>query len=151
MTDAVSFERSHAIDIAASPGAVLDYVSNPNTWLEWMVASHHIEAEDRPLTKGDRFRELWHTRTGEVELNWSVSDSAPGAFWVGEADTAFIGRIVVRYDVEAVDGGLTRFTRTMINPARPKPPTQEMIARMDREAEICLANIKRHVEARAAA
>jgi hypothetical protein len=150
MSDTHAFERSHSIEIAAPPAAVLDYVSNPNSWLEWMVASHHIEAEDRPLTRGDRFRELWHTRTGEVELKWSVTDSAPAEFWVGEADTDFIGRIVVRYDVEPVDGG-TRFTRTMINPARPKPPTESMIRRMDDEAEICLANIKRQVEARAAA
>ena len=150
MNETVSFERSHSIVVAAEPAAVLDYVSNPNSWLEWMVSSHHIEADDRPHRSGDGFRELWHTRTGEVELNWRVTDGEPGRFWVGEAETAFIGRIVVRYDVEPVDGG-TRFTRTLRNPARPKPPSDDMIRRMDEEAEICLANIKRQVEARTAA
>jgi hypothetical protein len=150
MNDAVAFERCHDILIDASPGEVLDYVSNPNTWPEWIAASHHIESPDRPLVKGDGFRELWHTRTGESELIWTVTDSAPARLWVGEADTPFIGKIVVRYDVEVVDGQ-TRFTRTMINPARPKPPTQEMIDRMDEEAEVSLANIKRCVEARSQA
>lgn len=149
MTDVVPFERSHSIVIDAAPGAVLDYVSNPNSWPEWIAASHHIESEDRPLVKGDRFRELWHTRTGEVELNWTITDSAPAKLWIGEAETSFIGKIVVRYDVETVDGG-TKFTRTMINPTRPKPPTEDMIRRMDEEAEVCLVNIKRNVEARAA-
>jgi len=150
MSETTAFERSHDILIDAAPGTVLDYVSNPNSWPEWLAASHKIESEDRPLVKGDRFRELWHIRSGEVELNWTVSDSAPAQFWVGEADTSFIGKIIVRYDVETVDGK-TRFTRTMRNPARPKPPTDDMIARMDKEAEIALANIKRNLETRASA
>lgn len=150
MTDTVSFERSHSILINASPVAVLDYVSNPNSWPEWIAASHLIESEDRPLVKGDRFREEWHTRTGRAELNWSVTDYAAGRLWVGEAETDFIGKIVVRYDVETIDGA-TRFIRTMRNPVRPKPPTADMIRRMDEEAEVSLANIKRNVEARAPA
>ena len=148
MTGTVAFERSHSILIDAAPGAVLDYVSNPNSWPEWIAASHHIESADRPLVKGDTFREQWRTRTGEVELNWSVTDSAPARLWVGEADTDFIGKIVVRYDVETTEGG-TRFTRTVRNPARKKAPTADMIRRMDEEAEISLANIKRRVDARA--
>jgi hypothetical protein len=44
-----------------------------------------------------------------------------------------------------VDGG-TKFIRTMRNPARPKAPTDEMIARMDDEAALGLGNIKRNVE-----
>jgi hypothetical protein len=142
-----SFERSHSIMIDAPPGAVLDYVSNPNSWPEWLAASHRIDCDDRPMVKGDRFREQWRTRTGQAELNWQVTDSAPAQFWVGEADTSFIGKIIVRYDVETIDG-VTKFTRTMRNPARPKPPTDGMIARMDAEAETALANIKRNLEAR---
>ena len=145
MPETVAFERSHSILIDAPPWKVLDYVTNPNSWPQWIAASHHIESEDRPLTTGDTFRELWRTRTGEVELNWRVSDGAPGRFWIGEADTDFIGKIVVRYDVELVDGK-TRFTRTVSNPSRPKPPTGGMIRRMDEEAEVSLANIKRNVE-----
>ena len=54
----------------------------------------------------------------------------------------------MRYDAAAAPGG-TRFTRTVRNLNRPKPPTEEMIQRMDEEAETALAAIKRNVEARA--
>jgi hypothetical protein len=57
------------------------------------------------------------------------------------------GPIVVQYVCAVVDGG-TKFTRTVRNPARPKPPTPEMIARIDEEAELGLGNIKRILEAR---
>ena len=40
MTDTVAFERSHDILIDAPPAAVYDYVTNPRTWPEWIVASH---------------------------------------------------------------------------------------------------------------
>jgi hypothetical protein len=145
-----AFERSHSILIDATPAEVLDYVSNPNTWPEWIAASHEIEAPDRPLAKGETFRENWVTRTGPAALNWRVTDCRPAAYWIAEADTSFIGRIVCRYDVEAVDGG-TRYTRTIRNPARPKPPTDDMIRRIDEEAAVCLQNIKRNVEKRAKA
>ncbi|MEQ9640524.1 MAG: SRPBCC family protein [Alphaproteobacteria bacterium] len=144
----VAFERAHSTVIGATPAQVLDYVSNPNSWPEWIAASHEITADDRPLVTGDTFHERWEIRSGEVELNWSVTDHAPGRHWIAEADTAFIGKIVCRYDVEPVDGG-TKYTRTIRNPARAKPPTDEQVRRMDEEAETCLANIKRNVEARA--
>ncbi len=73
-------------------------------------------------------------------------DSAPGAFWLGETFASFIGTIQVRYDVEKTGAG-TKFTRTMINPNRPKLPTDEMIARMDAEATESLKKIKANVEA----
>lgn len=44
--------------------------------------------------------------------------------------------------------GGTRFTRPLRNPARPKPPTAEMIERMSAEAELGLGNIKKIVERR---
>jgi len=147
MSDTSAFERSHSIDIQVEPGAVLDYVSNPHSWPEWIAASHHLESPDRPLVKGDTFREHWRTRTGEVVLDWTVTESAPARLWIGETAAEFIGPIIVRYDVEPHADGC-RFTRTMINPARPKPPTADMILRMDAEAETALANIKRNVEAR---
>lgn len=144
----VAFERAHSIVIDATPTQVLDYVSNPNSWPEWIAASHEITADDRPLVPGDTFHERWEIRSGEVELNWRVIDHAPGRYWTAEADTAFIGKIVCRYDAEPVEGG-TKYTRTIRNPARAKPPTDDQVRRMDEEAEVCLANIKRNVEARA--
>jgi hypothetical protein len=55
------------------------------------------------------------------------------------------GPILVQYVCDVVEGG-TKFTRTVRNPARPKAPTAEMIARIDGEAELGLGNIKRIVE-----
>jgi hypothetical protein len=54
---------------------------------------------------------------------------------------------VVQDVCDKVEGG-TKFTRTVRNPARPKAPTAEIIARIDEEAELGLANINRNVERR---
>jgi N-carbamoyl-D-amino-acid hydrolase len=143
----VAFERSHDILIDAPPQAVMDYVSNPNSWPEWLAASHRIDAENRPLVTGETFHERWHTRTGEVRLDWKVTQAEQGRLWMAETNTSFIGRIVARYTFEPVDKG-TRYTRTVVNPARPKAPTDDMIRRMDEEAAIGLANIKANVERR---
>ena len=71
----VSFQRSHDIMIDTPPSAVYDYVCNPNSWPEWLVASHHIDGEDRPLRRGETFREQWHIKRGEVRLAWTVTES----------------------------------------------------------------------------
>ena len=149
MSGTSRFERSHDIEIEASPAEVLDYVSNPMTWPEWMPATHHIDSPDRPLRAGERFAERWRTSRGEVALEWSVVEREDAKFWEARADTDFIGPIVARYTVEETATGC-RYTRTIVNPARAKPPTEEMVARMDDEAAICLANIKRGVEGRKA-
>ena len=101
----VSFQRSHDIMIETPPSAVYDYVCNPNSWPEWLAASHHIDGEDRPLLRGETFREQWHIKRGEVRLAWTVTESDPPRAWTVEADTDFIGKIVVRYTFEAVAGG----------------------------------------------
>ncbi|MFN0089764.1 MAG: SRPBCC family protein [Acidimicrobiales bacterium] len=143
----VHFERAHDIVIHASPAEVLDYVSNPNSWPEWMPATHHIEAPDRPLAAGEAFSEKWATRQGEVMLDWRVSERKDGRVWIAETATPFTGPIQARYTVEETAEG-TRYTRTIVNPDRPKAPTEEMVRRMDDEAAVCLANIKRAVESR---
>ena len=144
------FERSHDIVIRATPEEVLDYVSNPNSWPEWMPATHRIDCPDRPLQAGERFTERWRTSGGEVQLDWEVLERVDGAVWVARAETTFIGPILARYTTEPVEGG-TRYTRTIVNPARPKAPTEAMVQRVDDEAAVCLANIKRVLEARVAA
>src|SRR5690606_14725361 len=52
----------------------------------------------------------------------------------------------IRYDFELVDGGRCRFTRHVGNPARPRPPSAEVVARIDAEAATALGNIKSRVE-----
>ena len=66
-----------------------------------------------------------------------------------EAATDFIGPIVIRYTFERV-GNVTKYTRHLRNPARPSAPSEEQLQRMDEEAVIGLANIKRLVEQRCA-
>lgn len=141
------FECHHAIVIAAKPAAVFDYVTNPKSWPEWLPSSHQLDCDDRPMRFGDSFHEHWSTRSGKVELDWLVIACDQPHLWIGLTQTAFMGPVVVQYDCEEVEGG-TRFTRTLRNPARPKPPTKEMIARIDQEARLGLETIKRNVEAR---
>ncbi|MBT6094506.1 MAG: SRPBCC family protein [Rhodospirillaceae bacterium] len=147
MADTSSFEHVYDVLIDAPAQAVFDYVTNPNSWPEWLVASHHIESPDRPLTKGETFRELWHTHKGEAELNWVITACDRPTLWIGETGTAFLGPIIVRYDFEE-RGGQTRYVRTVTNPERPKPPAQDMTQRMDDEAAIGLGNVKRIIEER---
>ncbi len=145
MSESLRFERSHDIVIAAAAGDILDYVSNPNSWPEWIAASHHIDSPDRPLAAGERFRERWRTRTGEVLLDWLVTERVHPRLWVAETHTEFIGPIVVRYEVEPITAGC-RYRRMLINPACPKAPTEDAIRRIDEEAAVCLQNIKRALE-----
>ena len=86
-----SFERRHDILIDAPPEAVYDYVCNPNSWPEWLAASHHIDSADRALDAGEGFREQWHIRRGEVVLDWKVTESDRPNAWTVRAETDFIG------------------------------------------------------------
>lgn len=147
MSSGVAFRRSHDIVIAAPPAAVFDYVTNPNTWPEWLAASHALECPDRSLGAGETFREFWSTRKGPVTLDWVVTEAVRPKLWIGETTTEFTGPIIVRYDFALVDGGV-RFTRRLLNPDRPGPPTAATIERIDAEAAVGLGNIKRVVESR---
>jgi hypothetical protein len=155
-----AFQRAHAIWIAAPPRAVFDYVTNPKSWPEWLPSSHQIDCDDRPMRFGDTFHEHWSTRTGPVNLDWLVIACETPRLWIGLTQTPFMGPIVVQYDCvevaldpekwkpvrgsdQAPNNVGTLFTRTMRNPARPKMPTEEMIARMDEEAKVGLENICR--------
>jgi uncharacterized protein YndB with AHSA1/START domain len=146
MTATVAFERSHHILIDAPPQAVFDYVTNPQSWPEWIAVSHHVESENRPLRTGETFREKWFSRE-EILLEWVVLEADRPGRWIAQTGAGFIGPIVVQYDFEVVDGQ-TRYTRTVRNPSRPKAPTEAMVARIDAEAAIALANIKSNVEGR---
>ncbi|MDF1854030.1 SRPBCC family protein [Pseudooceanicola sp.] len=140
------FQRSHSIVIATAPTAVFDYVTNPKTWPKWLSSSHEIDCDDRPMRFGDTFHEHWSTRTAPVDLDWLVIACEPPHLWMGIAQTDFMGPIVLHYTFDDVPGG-TRFTRMMRNPARPKLPTDDLLARIDAESNEGLANIKRLLEA----
>lgn len=146
-SETFAFERSHNIVIDAPAKVVFDYVTNPQSWPEWLAASHHIDSEDRPLDTGEVFSEKWHIRAGEVSLSWIVRACVSPKLWIVQAETDFIGPIVIQYTC-AEEDGRTTFTRTVRNPARPKPPTNDQLARIDDEAAIGLKNIKINVEKR---
>lgn len=142
----VAFEQSLDIIIATPSSVVLDYVSNPKSWPEWMPATHEITCPDRPLQAGETFSERWATRKGEVGLEWQVTERVQPSLWVAETKTDFTGPIVARYEVEELGPTTCRYTRRIINPARPKAPTTAMVQRMTDEAAECLANIKNRLE-----
>ena len=144
------FVRQHDILIETPPESVFDYVCNPHSWPEWLAASHKIEGPDRALELGQTFREEWQIRRGTIVLAWKVTESDRPKAWSCEADTDFIGPIIIRYAFEP-EGGKTRYIRQLSNPNRPSEPTDEQLKRMDDEARTGLANIKRRVEWRFAA
>jgi uncharacterized protein YndB with AHSA1/START domain len=144
------FVRKHDILIDAPPEAVFDYVCNPHSWPEWLAASHKIEGPEHALKLGEAFREEWQIRRGVIVLHWKVTESNRPTAWTCEADTDFIGPIVIRYTFEKKGDG-TRYTRQLSNPKRPSEPTEDQLKRMDEEARVGLENIKLHVERRLAA
>jgi uncharacterized protein YndB with AHSA1/START domain len=101
----VSFQRSHDIMIETPPSAVYDYVCNPNSWPEWLAASHHIDGEERPLQRGETFREQWHIKRGEVRLAWTVTESDPPRAWCNpDRPSEPSPEQVARMDEEALIG-----------------------------------------------
>jgi uncharacterized protein YndB with AHSA1/START domain len=141
------FEHRNDIVMAAPAEKIFDYVTNPKSWPEWLPSSHHIDCENRPMRFGDTFHEHWSTRSGRVDLDWVVIACDRPSLWIGLTDTAFISLIVVQYNFEPVSGG-TRFIRTVRNPQRPKPATEDQIRNFDEEAKLGLSNIKAKVEGR---
>lgn len=144
------FVRKHDILIDATAEAVFDYVCNPHSWPEWLAASHKIEGPDQPLRLGQTFREEWQIRRGMIELHWTVTESNRPSAWTCQADTDFIGPIIIRYTF-ALEGVRTRYMRELSNPNRPSGPSEQQLKRMDEEARIGLGNIKKQVERRFAA
>ena len=141
----VAFERSHDIVIDAPAAVVFDYVTNPQSWPEWIAVSHRVDSADRPLGRGETFTEQWFSRH-EVQLDWTVVEADWPRRWIAETRAEFLGPIVVRYDFEPLADGGSRFTRTVGNPARPKAPSAEVVGRIDAEAATALGNIKSRVE-----
>ncbi|MEH2509320.1 hypothetical protein V1291_000674 [Nitrobacteraceae bacterium AZCC 1564] len=74
------------------------------------------------------FREKWHIRSGEIALSWIVRTCVSPKLWVVQAETDFIGPIVIQYTCEEANGR-THFTRTVRNPARAKLPTDAQLTR----------------------
>ncbi|MCA0304586.1 MAG: SRPBCC family protein [Proteobacteria bacterium] len=143
----VPFKHSNSIVIAAPAEKIFDYVTNPKSWPEWLPSSHEIDCENRPMGFGDTFHEHWSTRSGRVDLDWVVIAAERPSLWIGLTNTSFIGPVVVHYSLEPVEGG-TRFTRIVRNPQRPRAATEDQVRRIDEEATLGLANIKKNVEGR---
>jgi len=143
----VSFRRQHDILINAPAGVIYNIVSNPNSRPRWCEASRKIEAPDRPLRRGERFREDWRTRRGIVVLNWIVLDDERPNSWTIRADTDLVGPIVIRYCLEE-QGDATQCIHHVSNPQRPSEPSPDQIRRIDEDTIAGLAGLKRYVEQR---
>lgn len=141
----VPFKHSNSIVIAAPAEKIFDYVTNPKSWPEWLPSSHEIDCDNRPMGFGDTFHEHWSTRSGRVDLDWVVIACERPSLWIGLTHTSFIGPVVVHYSLEPAEGG-TRFTRIVRNPQRPRAATEDQVRRIDEEAVLGLANIKKNVE-----
>ena len=113
----VSFQRSHDITIETPPSAVYDYVCNPGfPGPSGSLPPITSDGEDRPLLRGETFRRAvaYQARRNSILPGRSLKAIRPSA-WTVEADTDFIGKIVIRYAFEAVAGG-TKYTRILHNP-----------------------------------
>jgi len=141
-------QTTSEIVIDAPPAAIMEVIADLASYPEWIAVSHQVECADRPLGAGETFREKWFSRE-EIELAWTVLQADRPRRWVARTQAAFLGPIEVQYDFTN-EGTGTRYRRTVRNPARPKPPTEAMIARIDAEAATALANIKARVESRQA-
>jgi len=143
----VSFRRQHDVLINAPAEAIYDFLSNPNFRPLWRTASGMVEAADRPLVRGEKFREEWRLRRGIVPLDWIVLDDERPNSWTIRADTEIVGPIVVRYCL-LPEGDATRIIHHVTNPRRPTRPSLEQIQSIDEEIVAGLAAIKREVEDR---
>ena len=143
----VSFRRQHDILINAPAEVIYDIVCNPNFRPRWSEASRKIQASDRPLKRGEKFREEWRTRRGIIVLNWIVLDDERPNSWTIRADTDLIGPIVIRYCFEQEDD-VTRCIHHVSNPRRPSEPSEDLIRSIDEDIIAELAGLKQFVEQR---
>jgi Polyketide cyclase / dehydrase and lipid transport len=143
----VSFRRQHDILIKAPAQVVYDIVSNPNSRPLWCEASRKIEASDRSLRRGERFREEWRARRGIIVLNWIVLDDERPNSWTIRADTDLVGPIVIRYCLED-QGDATQCIHHVSNPRRPSEPSLDQVRCIDEDIVAGLAGLKRYVEER---
>jgi uncharacterized protein YndB with AHSA1/START domain len=143
----VSFRRQHDVLINAPAEVIYDFLSNPNFRPLWRSASAKVESADRPLTRGELFREEWHLRRGVVVLNWIVLDDEPPNSWTIRADTEIVGPIVIRYCLEP-EGDATRIIHHVTNPRRPSEPSLDQVRCVDEEIVAGLAALKRQIEDR---
>lgn len=143
----VSFRRQHDVLINAPAEAIYDFLSNPNFRPLWRTASSKVEAADRPLTRGERFREEWRLRRGTMVLDWIVLDDERPNSWTIRADTDLVGPIVIRYCLEQ-EGDATRIIHHVTNPRRPSEPSLDQVRCVDEEIVAGLAALKRQVEDR---
>jgi hypothetical protein len=141
----VSFRRQHDVLISAPAEVIYDIVSNPNSRPLWCEASRKIEASDRSLRRGQRFREEWRARRRIMVLDWIVLDDERPNSWTIRADTDLVGPIVIRYCLEQEDGA-TRCIHHVSNPRRPSEPSPDQVRSIDEDILIGLAGLKRYVE-----
>jgi uncharacterized protein YndB with AHSA1/START domain len=143
----VSFRRQHDVLINAPAEAIYDFLSNPNFLPLWRDAARNVEAPDRSLRRGEKFRYEWHIGRGFVTLDWVVLDDERPHSWTIRADTDIVGPIVIRWCLEQ-EGDATRCIHHVTNPRRPSEPSLDQIRNIEQDIVTGLAALKRQVEDR---
>ena len=102
----------HTTELAAPPGQVFDFVTNPAQWVRWHPATHSVRGvEDRPLQLGETVIEHIKAAHREFDATWKVVACERPVLWQLETATD-LGASVLTYRLEPSASGGTRFERT---------------------------------------
>jgi hypothetical protein len=146
----------HTIEIARTPRAVYDYVTQPWRWHEWHPSSRAARASTDRLQAGDEFDEQITLRplapwppTLHRQTHYRVLEAQPGLHWEA-AGRMRDGWLQLRYDFAAAATG-TRFTRTLRYGAQGASKLLLPLLRRRQAdlSQLALANLKRRLESQA--
>jgi uncharacterized protein YndB with AHSA1/START domain len=102
----------HAIELAAPPEQVFDFVTNTAQWQRWHPATHAVRnAPDRPLQLGEKTIERIRAAHRDFEAEWTVMACEPPTLWRIETNTP-LGASAVTYHLQPNASGGTHFERT---------------------------------------
>ncbi len=143
----------NSIDIACTPAALFDYVTQPWRWHEWHPSSLSASDRSEPLRVGDHFDERIAVQplsplplTLQRAVRYEVLRSERAHVWEvrGVMQSAWLN---IHYEFAAIRGG-TRFERTLTYEAsgfnRLLMPL--LAPRMAAKSVIALDNLKRRME-----
>jgi hypothetical protein len=114
----MSTRITQSVEIACTPRALYDYVTQPWRWHEWHPASRSASAAGDTLAVGDGFDEIIEIQplaplplTLRRETHYTVVSADPPSSWQVEGRTRD-GWLRIEYTLQACEAG-TRFQRTL--------------------------------------
>jgi Polyketide cyclase / dehydrase and lipid transport len=101
----------HTADLACTPQALFDFVTNASQWYRWHPATHAVrDVPARPLVLGETMVEHIVAAHRSFEATWTVIDCEAPRLWRIETATPF-GASVLTYRMAPAPGGC-HFERT---------------------------------------